>query len=214
MGYRHPSTAMASEVVDIDVVVLGEIKISFSSFSRFAYSPMAGPAGSGKTSLTARLVRTYSIYSLTEMGILIYILSLSTSAYTGGPLISNRSFRFILSERDGSSSDLQFALVTLNLTQADGSLYSDVVTLARRISKAARQPGTVCILVTKVDSFAQDPSKVEYYTIPTRCTFAEILQCHGVSAFDGTGISEVLTFIGTLFLDNSLRSNGSNIICS
>jgi len=123
-----------------------------------------------------------------------------------------------LSERDGSSSDLwkefQFALVTLDLTQADGSLYSDVVTLARRISKAARQPGTTCILVTKVDLFAQDPSKFEYWTVPTRCTFAENLQCYGVSAFDGTGISEVQTFIGAFFLDNSLRSNRSNIICS
>jgi hypothetical protein len=115
-----------------------------------------------------------------------------------------------MSERDSSSSDLwqefQFVLVTLDLAQAGGSLYSDVITLARRISKSARQPGTICILVTKVDSFAQDPSKVEYWTIPTRCTFVEKLQCYGVSAFDGTGISEVQNFIGIIFLDVSLSS--------
>jgi hypothetical protein len=102
--------------------------------------------------------------------------------------------------------EFQFALVTLDLAQANGSLYSDVMTLACQISKSVHQPDMICILVTKVDSFAQDPSKVEFWTIPTRCTFAENLQCYGVSAFDGTDMSDAQRFIGTAFVDISLSS--------
>jgi hypothetical protein len=196
---------MASKAVDIEVAVVGKLSITLFSLIRSTYPSVAGPTGSGKTSLAARFVSTCIIFALS--GNIHARCSVIKHKHIYRRPADRRSFRFILSERDSSSCDLwkefQFVLVTLDLAQTDGSLHPDVMTLARQISKSARQPDMICVLVT---SFAQDPFKVEFWTIPTCWTFVENLQCYGVSAFDGTGISDVQRFIGTVLVNVSLSS--------
>ena len=87
---------MAGKAIDIDVVAICKLRIFFS-FIRSAYS-LAGPTGSGKTSLTSRFVSTCIIFASTEMGIFMFaVLLLSTSTYGGGTpivvhLIGTRQF--------------------------------------------------------------------------------------------------------------------------
>jgi hypothetical protein len=192
---------------DIKVVVIGELRMTFYfSFLLLNHDRTSWQRENKSGSSACELIHNAS----NGMGSSLCVSFVIKHNNIYRRPADHRSFRFILSESDSSSSlweKFQFVLITVDLGQEGWSLYSNATASARRISKSAPHPGLICILVTKVDFFSQDPSKFEYWSIPTRCTFVEGLQCYGVSVFDGTGILDVYRFIGNVSVNLSLSPN-------